>query len=391
MKITGVRTKPYEIKLNRRIGDVNSPGGRDTMGQLVVYLDTDEGITGISAAMPGLEKLIERMVDGVLKGKDPRGVRGLWQRMVDVVFKEGNRGAANSTIVALDIALWDLKAKANNEPLWKTLGASTRKVKLYASGLDLPLPDEEMKAFYLRMAKQGISAGKLKIGLDMEEDLRRLDIMKEALETSGKKAELMVDSNEYWSPKQAIRYLRQIEEHYDLTWAEEPARRWDWQGLKKVSDGITAAVASGENLDEIFEYTPLIANRAVDIVQLNVGGAGITNCLQVADMAYGFDLPVSLINNMGNCMGHVAAALPNHINMETLSAGRDAVVKVDNRIEDGWLILGDSPGLGLTVDEEMLAASAPKADPVSGEAIRGRRRGAGLYIVGRDEPVDIDE
>ena len=73
--------------------------------------------------------------------------------------------------------------------------------------------------------------------------------MRDALARSGKQPELMIDVNEYWSPKQAIRYMNVIEQHFDITWIEEPARRWDVRGLKQVSDNIRAAVASGENLE----------------------------------------------------------------------------------------------------------------------------------------------
>jgi L-alanine-DL-glutamate epimerase-like enolase superfamily enzyme len=95
---------------------------------------------------------------------------------------------------------------------------------------------------------QGIQAGKLKVGLDRETDLRRLGIMRDALATSGKTPILTIDSNEYWSPKQAIRNIRIIEQHYELMWVEEPARRWDARGLRQVSQAVSAAVATGENL-----------------------------------------------------------------------------------------------------------------------------------------------
>ena len=298
----------------------------------------------------------------------------------------------SDAISTIDVALWDLKAKADNQPLWKTLGASTRRVKAYASGIDLPLGDEEIGAFYESMARQGISAGKLKVGLDRESDLRRIGIMRDALATSGKKPVLLIDSNEYWSPKQAIRNIRHIEEHYEITWAEEPARRWDYRGLRKVSEAITAAVATCENLDDISEFTPLIANGAVDIVQIGIGTTGITGAMQVADLAYAFDLPVSMMNCPANFMAHLAAALPNHMMMEVAAVGRDIAMKIDQKIEDGWIVLGDTPGMGITYDEARLdALSIDSATPGSGVGGWGRRRGAGLYEVSAEEPEWIGE
>jgi L-alanine-DL-glutamate epimerase-like enolase superfamily enzyme len=392
MKITGVRMQLYEIPLRRKLGDANSPQGRDTMSSLALFVDSDEGLTGVSLASPDARGAIQSLADGLLVGHDPRGVRGLWKRMLDAVFKGGNRGVAGDALSALDVALWDLKAKANDEPLWKTLGASSRRVRAYASGLDTPLSDDELRAFYESMAAKGVSAGKLKVGLDRERDLERIGIMQTALASSGKTPELMIDSNEYWSPKQAIRHIQYFEQHFDLTWVEEPARRWDYRGLRRVSQSVRAAVATGENLDDIGDFMALMANEAVDIVEVGQGASGITGCLTIASMAYGFELPYSQMNCPGNLMAHVAAAMPNHIMMEVLDAGRDLVMEVDNHIEDGWIVLGDKPGLGIAFIPEKLAEyRVERPSPRSMASPWGRRRGAGLYQVGQDEPERLPE
>ena len=112
MRITGVRTQAYQVKMKRPIGDANNPLGRDVMTSTALWLDTDEGISGISMGGAG-GGLLQSMVEDLLVGKDPRGVLGHWNAMVDYVFKGGNRGAATSAIAALDVALWDLKARIN--------------------------------------------------------------------------------------------------------------------------------------------------------------------------------------------------------------------------------------------------------------------------------------
>ena len=145
MKITGVRTAAFQHDMARAIGDANSPRGRGINAGLAVFLDTDEGLTGVALGNPAQAGAIESMARNLLFGQDPRGVIGLWQRMADFAFKGGNRGAITDVIGALDVALWDLKAKASDEPLWKTLGASSPRVRAYASGIDLPLTDEEIR------------------------------------------------------------------------------------------------------------------------------------------------------------------------------------------------------------------------------------------------------
>jgi L-alanine-DL-glutamate epimerase-like enolase superfamily enzyme len=386
MKITGVRTKLYQFEMTRRLGDANNPTGGRRATNLAVYVDTDSGLTGVTIGSPSSRAFIHSFVENLLIGEDPRGVRGLWQKMVDRVFKGNNRGQVTDALSTIDVALWDLKAKANDEPLWRTLGASSNRVRGYASGLDTPLSDDELRAFYEDMAAQGFYAGKLKVGLDPESDLRRIGIMQEALATSGKKPVLMVDSNEYWSPKQAIRHLSMFEEHFDLFWAEEPARRWDYAGLRQVSRAIKAAVATGENLDHVSEFMPLVDEHAVDVIEIGRTASGITGNLQIADLAYAFEIPVSVMNCPGSFMAHFAAALPNHIWMEVFNAGRTTGMEVDTHIEDGWIVLGDSPGLGIRFDETLLEELAVDETAAIATGLpAGRRKGAGLTLVGPDQ------
>ena len=392
MKITGIRTILFEHEMARPIGDANHPTGRRQFAALAVFLDCDSGLTGVALGNPSQEAALRAMTKDLLVGRDPRGVIGLWRRMADFAFKGGVRGDITDVIGTLDVALWDLKAKANDEPLWKTLGASSRAVKAYASGIDLSLNDDEIRSFYQRQAARGIAIGKLKVGLDREADLRRIGIMRAALATSGREPILLIDSNEYWSPKQAIQHIRYFERHFEIFWAEEPARRWDYSGLRKVSDAVNAAVATGENLDDAADFRALIEHRAADILQIGVGTGGITGAWRVAQMADGFDLPVSVMNCPGNYMAHFAAVLPNHIWMEVVDAGREVVFSHDSRVEDGYIMLGDRPGNGIQFDMEKLEQyRVTEQSMSSAPSPWGRRRGAGLYPVREGEPDEVGE
>jgi L-alanine-DL-glutamate epimerase-like enolase superfamily enzyme len=381
MKITGARTRLYEFEMERSLGDANLPEGTTQATGMLLFIDSDEGVSGVAVG-GGSPSQIQGLVNDLLLGEDPRGVKGLWQKMNDAAFKGGNRGEIGSAISTIDVALWDLKARLNNEPLWKTLGASTNRVRAYASGIDLSLRDDEITDFYTRMAGQGIQGGKLKLGVDLESDEHRLGLMRDALATSGKRPELMIDSNEYWSPKQAIKHITHLEKTFDITWAEEPARRWDVRGLRQVSRGIKAAVATGENLDLLPEFTPLLLHEAADIINLGQGSGGITGMLQIADLAYAFDRPVTLMNCPGNFMAPVAACLPNHIGMEVVDAGRAVCFDVDSAIDDGWIVLGNSPGNCITVDEARLAqVEVERFSPGIKAGSWPRRAGAGMYEI----------
>ncbi|MDD3861027.1 MAG: mandelate racemase/muconate lactonizing enzyme family protein [Bacteroidales bacterium] len=381
MKITRIQTQVQQHESVRLLGDVNSPLGTNLWSYLAIMISTDEGLFGTSITLPAAEKMVHELTP-LLIGEDPRSVKGLYKKMVDYVFKSSCRGISSEAIAGLDIALWDLKAKFNGEPLYRTLGASTNKVKAYASDVSICISDDELKKFYSDMSKLGITLGKVKVGLNQEFDINRLKIAQEALSVNGKKGEVAIDSNEYWSPKESIRRIREIEEEIPLIWAEEPARRWDHQGLKKVSDSITAAVASGENLKTVTEFVPHLTNGAMDIVQIGNYTSGITGAMHVAELAYAFERPVCVMGSLGDFMGHFAAALPNHMMIEVAKAWENWGYTVDNKIEDGWLIMGDSPGLGITFSEELLTKFRnQEVFEQKSFRMRTRREGAGLYVV----------
>jgi L-alanine-DL-glutamate epimerase-like enolase superfamily enzyme len=204
------------------------------------------------------------------------------------------------------------------------------------------------------MAARGIRAGKLKVGFGVDTDLRRLTVMHEALGGADAHTTLLVDANEYWSPKQAVRTMRALERTFDIAWCEEPVIRTDLDGLRDVSRAISAAVATGENLKDIHEFAALLRHSAADVVQVNPNMAGLTTCLRAAELAQAFDRPVSLMNSAGRYGAHLAAALPHHTMMEVLEAGRDATFTFDSVIADGWIVLGDRPGAGISFDHAAL-------------------------------------
>ncbi len=379
MKITGFRVENYTMQMDRPIADSNYPAGDDLMPSSLLWIETDEGVSGIAPGGGDVERFFH-----LLEGQDPREVVGLWRRMVDYVHK-GGLVAVGGPISSIDIALWDLKAKLAEEPLWQTFGALEGRTKAYASGIGYCLSDEDLFAFYRRMAERGVDGGKLKIGLDVTADLKRIGIMRDALSVASTRPQLMIDVNEYWSPKQAVRFMHEIEKHYDITWIEEPARRWDYEGLSQVSRQIKAAVATAENLKSIGEVYPLIHNQAVDIINVSTATSGFTGCRQVAHLAYAYELPVSMMNCQANYMAHLAAALPNHLSMEVVDPGREHCLDFDNHIEEGFIVLGDKPGLGIEVNEPKLRALQENPPARKSNFPFARREGAGVYVKGVEE------
>jgi L-alanine-DL-glutamate epimerase-like enolase superfamily enzyme len=380
MRITGYRTLTTVQDWGRLVGDANGVYDGGLVRVPIVLVETDEGITGV-----GLGPHVEiASIFAALEGEDPRAVTALYDRMLRQVFKAGHAGAVFGTIGALDTALWDIKAQAAGEPLWRLLGGHDRRVPAYASGLDIGLGDDELVALYQVYADRGLRAAKLKGGLDVEHDRRRLTLVRDVLTDAGHGARpgLMLDVNESWTRKQAVRHVGELERTVDLTWIEEPVRRWDAQGHAVVSRGVRASVATGENLTGLEQFRPLIAAGAVDVVQ-TAAVWGVTHFLRVSALAHAHDLPVSPIGTTPVGLVHAATSVPNHLVSELQDLRPPLGVSVDHHVEDGAYLLGDRPGLGLRVDEEAISAARRQLpDPRSGGAhIRPERAGHRLLPV----------
>ncbi len=350
MKVTGYRSLLTHHDWGRVIGDVNNASETALTPVHVLVVTTDEGIEGIGiGAHPDIERVF-----AAVAGEDPRGVVGLYDRMCAHVFKLGHQGAVAGTIGAIDMALWDIKAKAAGEPLWRLLGSRDRFVPGYASALDIALDDDELVALHTRFAERGYRSAKLKGGRHLKRDLERLILLRDIYASQSTAPALMLDANEAWHRSQAVRYVTRLEEHVDLAWIEEPVRRWDAAGHAAVRAGVRAGVASGENLTGLEQFRPLLDADALDVVQVGWGW-GTTLALRVAAAAAARDLPVSPVG-FWPAITPAAAAMPNMISIEVQDLGYPYAMQVDQEIIDGGIVLGDQPGHGLTIDEKVIAS-----------------------------------
>lgn len=347
MKITGYRTLRTIHDWGRPVGDVNGYIASGVTDVPVVILETDEGVEGIGM---GSHADLERLFSAI-EGQDPRAVSTLYDRMLARVFKSSHAGATFGGIGTFDTALWDLKAKIAGEPLWRLLGAGDRFVPGYASALDAALTDEQLADVYGQFADRGFRSVKLKGGRNLQADLRRFEIVRGLLSRNDADPALMLDANESWNLKQAVRYITALEEHVGLTWVEEPLRRWDAAGHARLSGAIKASVATGENLTGLEQYRPLLDAGGADIVQ---AGAvwGVTHFLRVAITAHSRDLPVSPVGLTANhTVTAAAAAVPNHLTAEIQDLGSPLGLRLDQEFHDGGVVLGDRPGAGIEIDE----------------------------------------
>jgi L-alanine-DL-glutamate epimerase-like enolase superfamily enzyme len=344
MMITGYRTLRTHHEWGRLVGDVNGVSSGTRTAVEILVLETDVGLEGFSL---GPHPAIERLFP-VVDGGDPRAVQHHYNRMLAATFKLGHDGSTFATMGALDCALWDLKAKLADQPLWRLLGGADRLVPGYASGLDYGLDDAELVALQQRFAERGFTSAKLKGGRQVPDDLRRLGLTREVLLQNTSTPGLMLDANEAWHRSQAVRHVHQLEESFDLAWIEEPVRRWDGPGHASIRAHVRAGIASGENLTSLDGLRALITADAIDIAQ--VGSSwGITHFLRAAHLAHGHDLPVSPVGYTA-LVAHAAGVLPNFLVAEVQDLSHPVGVSLDQEIQDGGIVLGDAPGLGITVD-----------------------------------------
>lgn len=375
MKITGYRSLTTVHDWKRPVGDVNGVIASGITEVPILLLETDSGLTGVGL---GQHVDIARVFPAV-ENEDPRAVSALYDRMLAQVFKSGHAGATYGAIAAIDMALWDLKAKMADEPLWRTLGARDRFVPGYASGLCYGLDDAAFEAHYARWAALGFTSAKIKGGRDLDRDIRRLLKARDIFRANSARPALMLDVNECWTRKQAIRHLSEIETHLDLTWIEEPLRRWDAEGHAVIGRAVKAAIATGENLTGLDQFGPLFDAKAVDIVQ--TGSVwGVTHFNRAAIAAHARNLPISPVGYNANPVAHAAAAAPNSLGVEVQDFHFPLGLKVDQQIADGGIVLGDAPGLGIEVDEVAIAANRLSGawEVVEGPHVRPQRAGLDL-------------
>jgi D-arabinonate dehydratase len=280
--------------------------------------------------------------------------------MFQTTLLMGRRGAVIRAMSALDIALWDIIAKAAEQPLYRLLGGYRDEVPAYASGgyyregkgLD------GLAAEMGRYLEMGFTSVKMKIGrLDPLEDAERVRV---ARETLGPNVRLAVDANNAWpDAKSAIRAARMLED-YDIWWLEEPVFPDNIAASAQVAAALDMPVATGEIEATRWGFRELLERRAADIVQpdATVTG-GVTEWMKIAHMAAGWDIPVAP-HWMANIHVHLLAAIPNGLTVEFFVLEEDVlnferIVREPLQPVDGMIQVPQRPGHGVELDEQALA------------------------------------
>ena len=350
--ITSVEPGYYRIPLPVALSD--STHGEMTVFELnTIRVRDADGAEGVGYTFTcgrngvAIDALLERDFPALMQGEDADRIEHLWTRLWWAMHYGGRGGPTVLALSAIDIALWDLKAKRLSQPLWKLLGGNDPRVPCYAGGIDLDYPLDKLLQQTRDNLARGFRAIKMKVGRKrLGEDVERVKAMREFL---GEGFPLMVDANMKWTADEAIRAARAFAP-YDLGWLEEPLIPDDVAGHVRVVREGGLPVATGENFRTLWEFKQMIASGGVTFPEPDVTNCGgITPFIKVAHLAEAFNLPVTS-HGAHDITVHLLGAVPNRSYLEAHGFGLDRYIAEPLRIEDGFALCPDRPGHGIEFD-----------------------------------------
>jgi L-rhamnonate dehydratase len=377
MKIAAVETIILRLPAVQAIND-------SAQDALVVRVHTDTGLIGLGEvdSSPEVVKAIidapksHRLCTGLaasIVGEDPLDVERLWERMYRASVWFGRRGAALQAMSGIDLALWDLKGKILEQPVYKLLGGALRtQIPAYASVL-MPDTPSEVHAEVTRWRDQGFSAVKLgwgPLGIDLTSDVARVAAARDA---AGERMHVMIDLGFYpgesldsgWDASAVLDFARRVEP-YRPYWLEEFLPPDDLNGFRRVAEGTTIRTAAGENMMGRYEFVDLMDRGKVSIVQPDLTrSGGLTECRRIAMLAHDRGIPcvphawsTGLIKAASM---HLIASIPNALFLEyalpDTPMNRD-LFGMGVEVSDGSARVPEGPGLGVRLDEAVVSAYA---------------------------------
>jgi L-alanine-DL-glutamate epimerase-like enolase superfamily enzyme len=320
----------------------------------IVIVEAASGDTrgiGYTYADPSTGLLVKTLLREVVSGRNAMDVPGSWLAMQQAVRNLGQRGIAEMAISAVDIALWDLKARLLGIPLATLLGQTRTSTPIYGSGGFTSYSIDQLRKQLSDWVEAGIGMVKMKVGRNPTEDVGRVRRAREAI---GKGPELFVDANGAYRRKQALELAYAFREQ-DVSWFEEPVSSDDLDGLRMMRDRAPAGmeIATGEYGYSAAYFARMLQAGAVDVLQADVTRCGgITGFLQASALCAAYSMPLSA-HTAPSVHMHACCAIPNAIHLEYFHDH----VRVENLVFEGVVkpVHGElapdlnRPGLGLSL------------------------------------------
>jgi L-alanine-DL-glutamate epimerase-like enolase superfamily enzyme len=260
-------------------------------------------------------KLIESKLAGIVQGADAMSPQAAWSAMAGAIRNLGRPGIASMAIAAVDVALWDLKARLLGLPLCRLIGATHQRVPIYGSGGFTAYSITRLCRQLAGWVDRGIPRVKMKVGSSPADDPGRVRAAREAIGPNG---ELFVDANGAYSTKEALALAERLSSEAQVSWFEEPVSSDDLDGLRLVRDRAPAgmAIAAGEYGYDAPYFRRMLEAGAVDVLQADVTRcAGITELLRVGALCRARNIGLSL--HCGPAIHlHPALALEQLVHLE---------------------------------------------------------------------------
>jgi galactonate dehydratase len=358
---------------------------------VIVRIETDEGISGVgeAAIAYGLGStaaagMIKDLATRILIGKDPHAIEAIWSEMYDHSFwAKGGGAIVFAGISAIEQALWDIKGKALNVPVYQLLGGKVRdELRVYANGwstqavtaddfaraAERPLRDgyTALKCYPLAFPDAaGTVRHPTRRALNKDETRLAYDRVKALRDFVGPDIDIMLDLSGALTTDETIRLCQRYED-LGIDFIEEPADPFDLGALKKISAKVNIPIALGERLYTRYGFRKVLQTHAVDTVQPDIGNTGgIMETKKIAAMAEAFNMRVA----PHNCASPVCTAATQHVaaNIANFSileiypywSRYEGHLEFTDRvpeyeIKNGYLKVSDRPGLGIDLIEEKI-------------------------------------
>ena len=330
MKVERLEVSAYKIPTDRPEADGTIRWDSTTLVVVEAFAGHCRGL-GLTYASRAAAIVVEEKLAGVVSGQSTDAVGASWQAMVDAVRNVGRPGIAATALSAVDMALWDLKARLAGLPLFRLLGAKREEVPVYGSGGFTTYSETELLDQLGGWVEQGIGRVKMKIGKDwgasLAEDISRITAVRQGI---GPGPELFVDANGAYMPKQALRVAAAVAD-LGVTYFEEPVSSDHLDQLALVRRSAPMDIAAGEYGYDPWYYRDMLGAEAVDVVQADVTRClGITGWLQAAGIAHGHGIPFSA-HCAPTATLHAALAAPQVSHLEFFWDH----VRIDEMLFDG--------------------------------------------------------
>jgi L-alanine-DL-glutamate epimerase-like enolase superfamily enzyme len=358
MKISHIQSQIVRMPVDEPLaGGPSVPGA--TRDFVTLRIGTDEGIEGLGitffgAALTGALKTAVDALGALIIGENPLRIEAIVDKLRAAAGTCGPGGIFTLALSAIDIALWDIKGKALNQPVSTLAGGFRTRVPTYASGaLMRTFPLEHVAKAAPRLVEKGFRQMKMQLALPgdttPEREVERTRVIRENI---GESIDLMCDINQRWDVRQAISIGSRVEE-YHLFWLEDVTAHDDYPGLARVAAALDTPVAGGEYVYGPVPFRHMLEARSVDIVMIDlVRAGGITQWLKIAGMAAAFNLPV-VSHVLPEIHVHLVAAIPNGLTVEYMPWSAQLFEEVPLP-EKGELAVPNKPGLGLKFNQDTI-------------------------------------